>query len=211
MIWKIKKSQLNEQIISIKHHEKSFINNFLDIGRVLHQIQQIKSYKARYDTFEACVEDNFSFTRAYAYEFIKIYNKYGNNVKRFNKIKEYGIKFLIISVKIPDDKIDEVIEKVRKKPFKPLDTLKVEVKRLSKQTGTEPHYSDSKEEHQIKLVRQFDSIRDKFSSFQASIESQECIKRELKDSVKIWKDSASKYGELDNLILESDKIMKALR
>ena len=47
----------------------------------------------------------------YADNFIQIFEKYGMS-NRFDKLKNYGIKFLVISLYVPDDYIDEMIEEV---------------------------------------------------------------------------------------------------
>lgn len=193
----IKLSKLEEQTKLIKHYEKAWIDNALKIGEVLKEVNDSKSYKDNYKTFQEYVEANFSFTRQYAYNFIGLSEKYGRMSNQFDKLKTYGIKFLILTLAVPDDYIDEVIEEFKSKPeIKSKEAIKL-LKRFSNQVGSVPRHSGSlnplqrKEEHILKLKREAESIKDEFKTLQE-------IKKNLKESIQKWL-SAAKFPELEPL------------
>ena len=146
---------LSEATNLIKHYEKTFILNVLDIGKVLVQITEERLYKERYGTFEDYMKGNdFSFSESHAYNFMDIYRKYGQNLQRLEKIKELGgMRLLIASIKVENEYVDHVLEQVEDKKIDKKEAIKI-MNRMKTRAGKEPHYSSKPEEHQAKLRRQ---------------------------------------------------------
>jgi len=151
-------TQLEEKTNLIKHYESATIKNILQIGKLLKEINEDGSYKVTHESFVKYVESNFSFKKSYAYSFIQLYEKYGESFQRLEKIKELGgMRFVLLSIKEEDDHIDEVVKKVEDKSI-PMSQLGKEVKRLKDQAGTEPSYSSSVDEFDLKLIRQANGL-----------------------------------------------------
>ena len=199
---------LDKQISIIKNYEKSVIGSILDIGKVLAQIHQTKSYREKYSSFEECVENNFTFTRQYAYKYIELFKKYGQNVKQFDKIKPYGMRVLIMSLYVPDDRLDELIEVIQDPPLKDHTSLAKQIKRFAKEVGEKPRYEENLEEEEkkperlLKAKREGEGIKEKYQEFLD-------IKTSLKLAIENWL-NLYKYEELNALKEDLQSIKKYL-
>ena len=199
MVQEIKLSgKLEEKTSLIKHYLKAWSNNIIAVGKELKEIQDSKIYKENFKSFEEYVENTFDFKKSYAYNFIKVYEKYGQNSNRLEKVKDYGMRVLILSLSVPDDYIDEVMGEIKSNPeIKSKEAARI-LKRFSNQVGAAPRHSESlnpiqrREEHVLKLKREADIIKEKFDEFKQ-------IKTDLKDSIRLWLDSAGKFNGLEAL------------
>ena len=195
-------TKLQEKVALIKHYLKSNINNTLAIGKELTEITEQKLYKDDYASFEDFLKDTFNITRQYAYNYIKIYKKYGNNVKLFDTYKDLGMRLLIISLYVPEDRLEEALEtaQVLKQEGKPVEDISREVKRIAKQAGSEPAYTKDKEEHILRLKRQFDALNDTLKNVRIAFEN--------------WLEGANKYKsnpEISTLIDKTNYILERLK
>lgn len=204
----VQMSELQDRTNLIKHYEGALIDNSLKIGKELQGIHDKKLYKSQYETWDNYIESNFSFTRRYADNFMKIYEKYGENGKRFPKIKQYGMRVLILTLSVPDDYIEEMADELETVNRLTIDhkipELSKVVKRFARQSGDEPRHlkvlnkEDRKEEHILKLKREADYLKVKYDEFQL-------IRQELKSALNKWQLAASKFTELNPLIKEMEK------
>jgi len=188
---------LSEATNLIKHYEKTFILNVLDIGKVLVQITEEKLYKQAYGTFEDYMKGNdFSFSESHAYNFMDIYRKYGQNLQRLEKIKELGgMRLLIASIKVENEYVDHVLEQIENKKIDKNEAVKI-VNRMRSRAGKESHYSDSKSEHKLKLRRQLEVLHPQFEVWD------EDMREDLKISYTAWLQGAKKFtGDPDFIIL----------
>ena len=200
--------QLDEQINLGRQYEKCWIGNWLKLGKILTEIHRL--YKTKYNTFEECIEENFSFDRSYAYKFMKIYEKYGDDVERFHKLKQYGIKFLITTCYVKDEHVDMIIKKISPEKKLNKEELQKEINRMKDQAGTIPYYSDDPEEHKLKLIRQGQDI---ITHIEAYLESYSSLKEGLLSEIGAWKSACRKYPsheELINLRKEIEEKSKTL-
>ena len=196
----LKATKLQEKVALIRHYLKSNINNTLAIGKELTEISEQKLYKDDYNSFEDFVKDTFNISRQYAYNFIKLYKKYGNNVKAFDRYKDLGMTLLIVSLYVPEEKLEEVLEtaKALKDEGKDVEVISREIRRLGKVVGTE--VSNDKEEHVLRLKRQFDALNDTLKNVRIAFEN--------------WIEGANRYKsnqEISPLISEANYILEKIR
>ena len=184
---------LEEKTELVKHYLKAWANNTLEIGKILSEIQENRVYKEQSKTFEEYIKQTFGFSDAYAYHYIGLYKKYGQNVKQFDKMKDHGMRVLIISLQVPDDYIEEAIGVIKAKPYiKPKEAERI-LKRFSKQAGDEPRYAPlNVNEHLLKLKREANEIKEQYEQLQD-------IKVNLKLSIEKWCKSAQRHNELTSL------------
>ena len=196
---------LEEQTKEIQILCKKWVENCFEIGGKLRQIRDSKSYKHQYGTFEAYINANFDFTERYAYNFMDIHEKFNEKLKSFQLLSEFGIRALILSLQVPDDYIEEMVDELEQtkkiNPKTNVQQLAKVVKRFSKQSGSEPRHQsalnreDAKEEHILKLRREALSFHNRFNEIeQAQIA--------LKEGIKKWESSALKYPELAQQVKE---------
>ena len=192
-------TKLDEKTALIKHYLKSNISSTLAIGKELTEISEQKLYKQDFDSFDDFVKDTFNISRQYAYNFIKIYKKYGNNVKAFDRFKDLGMTLLIVSLYVPDEKLEEVLDTAQslKSEGKHIEDISREIKRLGKVTGT--RVSTDKEEHILRLKRQFDALNDTLKNVRIAFEN--------------WLEGANRYKtnpEISPLLKEAIFIINLL-
>ena len=196
--------ELDEKTNLIKQYLKSWSNNTIEIGKILFEIKEKKIYKQKYNTFEEYISSAFDFKRMMAYNYIKIFEKYGQNVQRLDKMKDFGIQPLIMSLSVPDDYFEEMVvelEEKKKEGYK-VTELAQSIKKFSTQSGSRER-CPNEEEHLLKLKRQAQSIKDDFERFRE-------IKVSLILSIENWLKTA-KYSELDYLKEDLNIIMVDLK
>lgn len=200
-------TRLDEKSALIKHYLKSWANCILEIGKELKEIKENKIFKEKFSSFEEYITSSFGFSDAYAYHFINIYSKYGQNVKRFDTMKDYGMQLLINSLAVPDEHFDEMVEEIestRKIGLNVEEQVKV-VKRFSKQSGEPPRHSDSKEEFALKLKREGNNWKIRWENY---LNNDRIVRSEFKEGIAKWLKSAEKFKELENLKKEINEILK---
>ena len=126
--------------------------------------------------------------------FIKVFDKYGESVERFHKIKTYGIKIIMVSCYVEDSQVDLAIEKVESKQIEKKDVIS-EINRMKTQAG-QPKPNQTQEDFELQLVRQFKSI-------------EEMIKQTLTNWIKGAE--SARTDELDHLIAKATGILDKLK
>lgn len=205
-------TELDEKTQLIKHYLKAQGSNMIAVGRELQEINEKKLYKLKYNTFEEYVKDTFDFKKAYAYNYIKIYKKYGQNVQRLEKWKDLGMRLLIISLYVPEDKIEEAFETAETltKANVKVEDIAREVKRFAKEVGSEPDYLENlplkerESEYILKLKREAETLKEDYEKFKE-------IKINLILGIKNWIKSAQKFKELYVLKVELESIQIDLK
>lgn len=173
------RNNLEEKTNIIKSLLKSWTNNILSIGKELSEIKEQKLYKDKYKNFNEYTLDAFGFTDASAYRYVDVYRKYGQNVSRWDKMKDYGMRVLLMSIHVPDEHFDEMLDIIEKSPLKGHTNLAKEVKRFSKQVGSQPRYTKDDSEHILKAKREAQSLIEKFEDFKE-------LKLNLQISIEKW-------------------------
>ena len=203
-------AKLDEKTALINNLLKSWANNILAIGKELSEIKDQKFYKERFKTFEEYINSTFGFSDAYGYHYINIFKKYGQNVKSFDKMKDYGMQVLINSLAVPDEYFEEMAEEVeinRKVGLKAEDQVKT-IKRFSKQAGDPPRNSPKdKEEFFLKLKREGNNWKIRWETYK---KNDEIVRREFREGIGKWLNSANKFSDLADLRQEIGLILKEI-
>jgi len=157
--------ELGERIAIIKHKEKGIKQNVFDIGKELIWIRDNSAWKGTYDTFRALIDANFTFSLRQGERFMAVTAKFGKH----SDFKSLGITKLYLLTQVPDEHFDEVLEKVEKEKLTTTDIIK-EVKRFQHQAGGQPRYSNDPDEHKLKLLREWPSIKEMRENIQVSLD-----------------------------------------
>ena len=174
--------------------------SFWDIGKDLLQIKENKLYKEQYNNMDQYMLENFTFCPAQGWKFMKL----SQEIKDRTLAAKVGFEKMYLLLQIPDQHKDEILEQVEDNTLD-REGLKKEVKRLKNQAGSKPHYSDSSEEHCLRLIRQFEAIRKDSERFKE-------IQKDLHDSIDNWLKSAKKHQDerIVKLIKEALEILKEI-
>ena len=159
---------LEEKTNLVKHYEKATIKNILQIGKILKEINENHLYKAKYDNFVEYIKHNFKFGKSYAYSFIGLYEKYGEDFQRLEKIEELGgMRFVILSIRVENDRIDQIIHRIDDKDIKSPEQFIREVNRFKGQIGKD---KNDPNEQRLLALRQGHNICDQIDSLKETIE-----------------------------------------
>ncbi len=191
---------LEESTQVIKIREKTIQLSFWDIGRDLLQIKESKTYKAKYASMDSFMESEFTFSPRHGWRMMKVADQYKDRAD----IESVGLTNLYLLLQVPEEQRNEILELVEDKKINQK-TLVKQVKRFKSQSGAKPHYSDNKEEHVLKLIRQFEGLKLQHDSYQD-------IKKDLKESFKSWIEPSRKITDerIKKLVQQANQLLNEI-
>jgi len=183
--------KLDEQTELIKHYEKAFINNVFEIGKVLLYVRQTSLWKLKYETLKAYVEGNFSFSLRQAEKFMAVTTKFSDTPN----LSSLGITKLYLLTSVPDEYIDEIIEKVEDKTIPKRDFMKI-IGTMATQAGKPPVYTEDVNEIILSLKRQYEVIIEAGDNYKIALTN--------------WIESAKNYQKDDEILKLVDEARKLI-
>ena len=165
MDYLVAKRVLDERTAIIKHKEKTIKQSVFDIGEQLLWINERNAWKVDHVSLKAYIEANFTFSDRQARKFMAVTTKFQGQAE----LNSLGITKLYLLTQVPEEHVDEILEKVEKGEIEPKDITK-EVRRFQHQAGGQPRYSDDPDEHKLKLLREWPSIKEMKENIQTSLD-----------------------------------------
>lgn len=177
--------QLKDYTTHIKHYCNSTKSSFFKVCALLSEIKKTDKYKEKYNTFEEYIQkEDFEFKLRNAYNYIKIWDTFGNNLlpsdSNVHLLHKVSITELLQISNIPDREVrEDLVEsavkgEITKEQITEAKTLKVKDK---------PRIN-TEEERKFKLLREFPNLK---SEYQRVIEQ-----------IKIWIQKAEEFKELES-------------
>ncbi|MAG76405.1 MAG: hypothetical protein CL811_06545 [Colwelliaceae bacterium] len=176
---------IDEMTKIIQQREKSIALSFFDIGKDLIYIRDKKLYLKNYKTFKDYIEDNFKFSKRSAEKYMAVTTRFQSR----NEAASLGIEKLYILTQIQEEKSFELLEEAQETHI-PRDKLIQRVNRMKSQAGEPPRYSDDRDEHDLKLIRQFQSLEIQFEEWSK-------VGENLSIALQNWKNEAVQTASPD--------------
>ena len=167
--------KLNNSISIIKYKERSIIINFLSIGSELCLVQESMLWKQLYPTYEAFIDQNFSFSYRQALKFMKVSKTFPNSGDVVSKL---GLEKLYLLTYVPESEVKELVQETIEDDY----TVKDLNKRI-KRFHSEP-IKENTEDEELRVQRQGAILLSEIEEFNRQTEETlELLRLKAKDFI----------------------------
>ncbi len=170
--------ELNDLTIEIKHRESNIVLNFLKIGQLLTTAKKLLEHSE----FTPYIERNFSFSPRHARRFMEVFNKFGL-LSNGSPLKQLGITKLYLLTYIPNEELDEVIEKVKTEKLKTIEEIKREVDKFK--LSNLPAVDTEGERH-LKWLREGQALLVLFQDYKFQMSEMYKLKSKITNKLSEW-------------------------
>ena len=189
----IPNNKLNNHISIIKYKERSIILNFLDIGSELCLVQESALWKGIYPTFEALVDQTFSFSYRQAIKFMKVAKTFPN--LSGDVVKKLGIEKLTLLTYCPESEVKELVHETIQNDYR-INDLKSRIKRFK----SEP-IKEETEDEEFRVERQGALLLSEIEEFN----------RQTSETLELLRLKANEFIKTNPDLSVSKKIMEAIK